>query len=217
MGRFKLDYYLNPKFKSLVELREQAIDYLMGRGVDKFDIVNKIHNTPDNLDLSDVFTSGRIIDNISVIPTTDTERRILSKANFPISDDAVSFLFKDAKTGALRGALSIEKVYDEDEPFDDDDEEFDDAYRDYDEDDEEDDPFIDYDEDDEEPECPVKTISSASPKEYIIRYFDVDPEGKGFEKAMAHVMQSPIGYAIRAHKIKVVKENADYNVLKMFL
>ncbi|MEM4385840.1 MAG: hypothetical protein QXD03_04770 [Candidatus Anstonellales archaeon] len=197
------NYYINPRMQFIFEAREDAIDYLENRdkNIYGFKLINVYP------DAKDIFSSGRIIDNVAVIPATDTERRILSKSNFTISEDGDDkvFIIKDPSTGGIRGALSISTSSDDEE---DDDDSVDDAF-----DDQEEDPFIIDDDDKDEDD----DYENEGNKETVIRYFDVDPEGKSFKKAMVHIMHSPIGYSIRMNKYKVIKENVDYKTLKMFL
>ncbi|MEM4385364.1 MAG: hypothetical protein QXD03_02315 [Candidatus Anstonellales archaeon] len=201
----KKSYYINPRMQTIFEAREDAIYYLNNRdrNVYGFRIVDVYP------DAKDIFSSGSIIDNVAVIPATDTERRILSKANFTISEDNSDkvFLIKDPSTGGIRGAISISTDYGDDEESECD---IDDAF-----DDKEEDPFLIDDEDNEDEED--YDDQDEDSKETVIRYFDIDPEGKSFKKAMVHVMHSPLGYSIRMRKYKIIRENVDTKTLKMFI
>ncbi len=164
----------------------------------------------NNIDFfSSCSTGSTITEDLMMIPTTKTEEKILNHAGFRILEEAKTLIIKDKKSGNVRGAISIHQEEDEEDDDNDEDNDIDidDAY----------DDIKDEHNEDEHIENEEIWYQQEKPKTTMIKYFDVDPSGKNAQQAITHLAQSPQGYCLTQHKIKIIKDDINYPFLKTFL
>jgi len=186
--------YYNPV---LLKIQEQARDYL-GRNV-----ISKAPKVKGYEKEVREFISGRIVDEqLSIVPATENQKKILKQANLIEQEDldipySKTFIIRDKDTGQFRGAIHIvqREVDDEIDDFDD---RFPDLFS------------IDNDEDEEEEE-------EERPKETIIKYYDVSPDGSNVERAVKKILQTPHGYCIKTSSLKIIKQPVNESFINKFI